>query len=55
MDFTTICIINAIFWAIVCALIGSNKGAATFGFFMGALFGPIGLIIILVWRVNNVK
>jgi len=42
-------------WAIICSLIGARKGAAFSYFFLGAILGPIGVVIALVGKGNRVK
>ncbi|HKA18070.1 MAG TPA: PDZ domain-containing protein [Blastocatellia bacterium] len=56
MDLSSVVVVGAIFW-LICALIGallaSEKGRTWAGFWLGAGFGPIGIVIALLLPTCN--
>ena len=48
-------VVSALLFGIASSIVGSRKGMAGSGFALGALLGPIGLIIVLVSAGNRIQ
>ena len=48
-------VIILLFFAVITSLIGSRKGEGISGFFVGLIFGPLGIIIALYTQGNRIK